>query len=83
MLRKANEGQRHVLLTRPPGFGKSIFCNAYVYIGNQSQHAAFWGTAIERLEKDGDKATRVALQHFKSRCNWLELVRRRAQEQLL
>jgi hypothetical protein len=81
MLRSIKQMQQpKVILTRPPGFGKTTFCKMLgAYVDSRTPedtHARhFHGTAIHKLETEGDEATRGILQEFKRNCAWLELVR--------
>jgi hypothetical protein len=70
-----------MLLTRPPRFGKSTFCQMLgTYADCKTTDAVFEqcfaGTKIElMLLKDGDEATREALTKLRRKCAWLKLVR--------
>jgi hypothetical protein len=71
---------RKVLLTRPPRFGKSIFCQMLgMYVDCKTTDAVFEqcfaDTKIECMVSEGDEETREALTELRRKCAWLELVR--------
>jgi hypothetical protein len=69
-----------MLLTRPPRFGKSVFCEMLgTYVDCKTTddvfEQCFAGTKIERMLEEGDMATCEALTKLRRKCAWLKLVR--------
>lgn len=74
------KAHRKMILTRPPRFGKTIFCKMLgTYVDCQTPDDVFArcfdGTAIARAAVESDAATRTALANYRQKCAWLELVR--------
>ncbi len=72
-------GPRKVLLTRPPRFGKTMFCQmlgTYVDKATTDEvfRQCFAGTAIDKLATEGDQDVQFSLNRLRRKCAWLSLV---------